>query len=326
MKPVDGSRHDRYRRPRRRRLAIGAVVALSVIAVMTTSFAASGRTRLVTFAISPFPYDGIVPDQGTPFLDTTDGTRRGHTSARGGIYWEDETYSDKHVLLSIPPHFNLRRPGFLIVFLHGNKVLLARDVEARQQVPEQLADSRLNAVLVAPQFAVDALDSSAGTFWEPQVFARFLDEAAVHLARLYGRRAALAAFRRMPIVIVAYSGGYMPASAALSVGGAHERVVGVILLDALYGEIDKFADWIASRRSESFFFSAYSLSSAAENEDLQQRLGANNIEFETALPETFRPGSVSFLAVGDIPHEDFVTDAWTHDPLTQLLRRLKPGP
>ncbi|HLH13054.1 MAG TPA: alpha/beta hydrolase [Methylovirgula sp.] len=301
----------------------GALLAIILIGWAGAALAAGCRLRLVSFATSPFPYDGIVPESGKPFLDTMDGTRRGHTSPRGGIYWEDETYSDRHVLLAIPPQFNPRRPAFLIVFLHGNKVLLARDVVARQRVPEQLVESRLNAVLVAPQFAVDALDSSAGTFWEPHRFAQFLDEAAEHLARLYGNRRSRAFFYRMPVVIVAYSGGYMPASAALSVGGADGRLAGVVLLDALYGESDTFADWIAKRQG--FFFSAYSLSSAAENASLQQKLEAANIDFVSGLPRSLRRGSIAFLAVGDVPHQDFVTQAWTTDPLAAVLRKLKPG-
>lgn len=280
--------------------------------------------RLVAFSISPFPYDGPVPSDGKPFLDTTDGTRRGHTSPRGGIYWQDQTYSDKRVLLAIPPRFNPRRPAFLIVFLHGNNTLLARDVVERQRVPQQLAKSRLNAVLVAPQFAVDALDSSAGRFWEPHVFAAFLDEAAQHLAKLYGRRGSRIIFARMPVVIVAYSGGYMPASAVLSVGGADERIAGIILLDALYGETDTFAAWIAKRQAQSFFFSAYSLSSTAENARLQQKLADANIDFATDLPKRLRRGSVAFLAAGGVPHREFLTDAWTHDPVVAVLRRLKP--
>ena len=109
-----------------------------------------------------------------PFLDAADGERHGHTSLRGGIYWEDQTYSDRRVLLYIPKGFDPRRPALIVVFFHGNGATLARDVRDRQQVPRQVAESGLNAVLVAPQFAVDALDSSAGRFWEPGVFAQFL--------------------------------------------------------------------------------------------------------------------------------------------------------
>ena len=62
----------------------------------------------------------------------------------------------------------------------------------------------------------------------------------------------------MPVVIVAYSGGYLPAAYSLAHGGARERIKGVVLLDALYGEPDKFARWIEQERGHAFFVSAYS--------------------------------------------------------------------
>ena len=55
------------------------------------------KTELVPFDNSPFPYRGIVPEKDKPFLDVTEGERRGHTSPRGGVYWEDLTYSDRRV-------------------------------------------------------------------------------------------------------------------------------------------------------------------------------------------------------------------------------------
>ncbi|MGB6655841.1 MAG: hypothetical protein WBE49_02965, partial [Methylovirgula sp.] len=109
------------RSDRRHLLAFAGAVALGLMA--SAALAASSRVRIVSFATTPFPYDGLVPSTGKPFLDVSDGMRRGHTSPRGGIYWEDETYSDKHVLLAIPPRFSPRRPAYLIVFLHGNNTL-----------------------------------------------------------------------------------------------------------------------------------------------------------------------------------------------------------
>ena len=53
----------------------------------------------------------------------------------------------------------------------GNNATLSRDVIARQQIVRQLSDSGLNAVLVAPQLALDAQDSSAGRFWSAGGFA-----------------------------------------------------------------------------------------------------------------------------------------------------------
>jgi hypothetical protein len=108
----------------------------------------------------------------------------------------------------------------MVLFFHGNGATLSRDVRSRQQVPRQIVESGRNAVLVAPQFAVDAADSSAGRFWEPGAFAQFLDEAANRLARLHGNARAHSVFERAPVVIAAYSGGYHPLAFVLSVGGA----------------------------------------------------------------------------------------------------------
>ncbi len=125
---------------------------------------AAAKTALLPFDISPFPYRGEVPEKNRPFLDVTQGERRGHASARGGTYWEDETYSDRRVLLHIPKGFDPRKPSLIIVFLHGNEARLTRDVRKRQQVPRQVAESGLNAVLLAPQFAVDALEFERRAF------------------------------------------------------------------------------------------------------------------------------------------------------------------
>ena len=284
----------------------------------------AAKIQLVPFDITPFPYSGPVPDKGVTFLDVVDGERRGHTSARGGVYWEDPTYSDKRVLLSIPRGFDARRPAVIVLFFHGNLATLTRDVRNRQQVPRQVEQSGLNAVLVAPQFAVDALDSSSGRFWEPGMFAKFLDEAADHLTRLHGDPRAHAAFEHAGIVIVGYSGGYNPAAFAVAAGGTDHRILGVVLLDGLFAEIDKFADWLA-KRPPAFFFTAYGQAARAEHAELQRMLTERSVSFQTGLPARLTPGSVAFLAVGDeIRHNDFVTQAWVNDPLRAVLARI-PG-
>jgi hypothetical protein len=280
---------------------------------------------LVPFQASPFPYRGLLPDQESPFLDAVDGSRRGHTAPRGGIYWEDETYSDRRVLLCIPPGFDIQLPALIVVYFHGNVSTLERDVRERQQVPQQVAASGLNAVLVAPQLAVDALDSSAGRFWQPGVFAEFLHEAAAQLAKLYGNTSARQAFDRAPVVIVAYSGGYLPAAFSVAVGAAEERVRGMVLLDALYGEQEKLADWIARRQRKAFFLSAYSDSARADNAALQDLLAERQVSFRKSPAVPLVPGSVSFLDVGpEVAHDSFVNRAWVDDPLQWVLARI-PG-
>src|SRR6516162_1130182 len=104
------------------------------------------NVSLASFENSAFPYHGLIPNyqetgKSRPFLDVEDNGRLGHSSPRGGIHWEDQTYSDRSVLLAAPQSFDPARPGVIIVFFHGNNATLSRDVIARQQIVRQLADS-----------------------------------------------------------------------------------------------------------------------------------------------------------------------------------------
>ncbi len=272
------------------------------------------------FQNSAFPYHGSIPDEGKPFMNVNANGRLGHSSPRGGVYWEDETYNDRHVLIAAGADFDARRGGGLILYFHGNQATLARDVVDRQQAPQQVAQSGLNSVLIAPQMAVNAFDSSAGRFWQPGQLAAFLNEADQRLANLYG--GSRGEFRRLPVVLVAYSGGYLPTAYSLAVGGADYRVRGVVLLDALYGEEDKFFNWIVRERGHAFFLSAYSKSAREQNEALKARLIAAGVAVQDRMPDHLGPGVVAFVDAGDVGHDDFVNYAWTSQPLRDVLARL----
>jgi hypothetical protein len=281
------------------------------------------RSQLVAFETAPFPYDGLVPRSNKPFLDVVENGRRGHRKASGRVYWEDETYSDSRVLLHIPRGFDIRRPSLLIVFFHGHGAKLADDVYMRQQVPAQISASGVNAVLVAPQLAFDAADSSAGKLWQPGAFARFLGEAAQELAKLHGDPRSVRSFASIPVVIVAYSGGYLATAWSVHHGGLTNRLRGVVLFDALYGELGMFADWI-ERQKSAFFISTYSPSTQWRNTELQRLLAEREIGFTAALEPRLQPGSITFLpASSDAAHRDFLTYAWVDDPLKDLLVRLR---
>ncbi|HZC98199.1 MAG TPA: alpha/beta hydrolase, partial [Bradyrhizobium sp.] len=279
-------------------------------------------TMLVSMKSSAFPYFGNNPRSEAPFLDITKGDRKGHRSYGGRVYWQGQTYNDSRVLVHVPETFDVHKPGVIVVFFHGNGATLERDVRDRQLVPQQISDSGVNAVLLAPQLAVDAADSSAGKFWQPGGFKRFIDESAGQLARLYGDPNAAKAFAAMPIVIVGYSGGFLPTAWSLDVGGVPNRVRGVFLLDAVYGELDKFASWIENNRS-GFFVSSYTRYTRPHDRELIAMLRNKGITVTESMDGPLRPGSVVFVQTPDgVRHRDYVTHAWTENPVREVLAKM----
>ena len=151
---------------------------------------------------------------------------------------------------------------------------------------------------MAPQLAFDAPDSSAGNFWKPGHFAAYIDEAAERLMRLYGDKPRRPALQRR----AAWSSS--PTAAAISrpptallYGGAAHRIKGVILMDSLYGDEDKFAAWAAARRRLAFLLSAYTDSTKDENATLRGLLDKRRIPHADALPKALTPGTFAFVAV-----------------------------
>jgi hypothetical protein len=283
-------------------------------------------TTLVSMKSSAFPYFGTNPRSEEPFLNISKGDRKGHRSYGGRVYWQDEAYNDSRVLVHVPETFDVRKPGVIVVFFHGNGATLERDVRDRQLVPQQISDSGVNAVLLAPQLAVNAADSSAGKFWQPGGFKRFIDESASHLARLYGDPKSAQAFANLPIVIVGYSGGFLPTAWSLEVGGVPDRVRGVFLLDAVYGELDKFASWIEKNRT-GFFVSSYTRYTKRRDQELMQMLRDRGITVTEGMDGALRPGSVVFVQTPDgVTHRDYVTQAWTKHPVKDVLVKMAATP
>lgn len=281
----------------------------------------SGEQTLLPFKNAPFPLND---QQASTFFNVHEEGRRGRDSPRAGLLWEDTSYSDNRVLMARPPHFDGSRHPALIVYLHGNQAILERDVLERQQVPAQIAAAQFNALLLAPQFASDALDSSPGNFAQSGHFAAFIREAVTRASQWQNNSHLNYQLRAAPIILVAYSGGYLPAAHILEVGGVGDRVKGVILLDALYGSEEVFANWLRRRHHSVFFLSVYTEPARASNERLQSLLRQQRIAFKTRMPQTLGKNSITFVQLDpETVHQDLLTQAWTQNPLTQLLQKIK---
>jgi len=285
-----------------------------------SKWSSPSMTKLVALAAAPFPYRGLVPRTKNPFLNIKKSGREGRKTRAGRVYWADKTYSDRRALLHIPRGFDPAKPAVMVLFFHGHGATLARDVVARQRLPAQISDSGMNAILVAPQFAVDARDSSAGNFWMKGGTRRFLEEVAQQLAQLHGDPQSVEYFANMPVVIVGYSGGYVPTAWTLANGGIAGRIRGVVLLDGLYGELGKFVKWI-DRDDKAFFLSAYARSTSKGNATLKRMLARRGVDFATKIDASLNPGSVTFVEAVK-GHRDYVTRAWSENPISDLLRRM----
>jgi hypothetical protein len=157
-------------------------------------------------------------------------------------------YADPTVLVFVPHHHRVGRDATVstVVHFHGHNTTAERAFVAHQ-LAEQLFESKQNAILVVPQLAVMAADSSAGKLEVPGGLARLLRDALHTLAAPSVRSAAgLAALAPDAslgrVCLSAHSGGFHAAACALRSGGA--PVQETYLFDALYAEVDAFRDWV----------------------------------------------------------------------------------
>jgi hypothetical protein len=118
----------------------------------------------------------------------------------------------------------------------------------------------------------------------------------------------------------------LPAAWSLDVGGLGNRVRGVFLLDAVYGELDKFASWIESNRS-GFFVSSYTRYTKRHDRELMQMLKDKGIAISEDMDGPLRPGSVVFVETPEgVTHRDYVTHAWAENPVKQVLVKMAATP
>lgn len=162
-------------------------------------------------------------------------------------------YRDDSVIVFVPAHHRFREEEGVsaLVHFHGHNTTAERAVAAHE-LREQLADSRQNAVLVVPQLAVMAPDSSCGKLESPGGLLRLLQETIAVTAR-EGR--VTLDDTGFPIdaplgtvCLSAHSGGYHAAASCLRSGGVDVREA--YLFDALYAELEAFRDWVVARRGE----------------------------------------------------------------------------
>ena len=161
------------------------------------------------------------------------------------------------MIVFVPASYSYREEEGVaaLVHFHGHRTTAERAMVAHE-LREQLADSKQNAILVVPQLAVMASDSSCGKLESSNgtnALRDLLAEACATAAREGRLTLGETVFPAdAPLgtvcIISAHSGGFHAAACALRSGGLDVRET--YLFDALYADMDVFRDWVEARRGE----------------------------------------------------------------------------
>lgn len=271
---------------------------------------------------APFPLAG--KDADSRFFDSVDPKtgERFRTSRTLERLSEREHYRDNSVLFYVPPQFNPNQPFSYVVFFHGNWSDVRQSV-AEYRLDEQVNRSGKNVILVLPQLARDAADSSPGKFSNRNAFRTFMQEAALVLTAKLGRKHQKP-LEQAPVMLVAFSGGYKPLACILDRGGTDWRITGVMLLDGLYEDLYIFGKWLLNRPKAAFFINIYTEGSPVQDKTmaLAQFLREHRIVFHETWPRGVRSGQVALIRSSH-EHSLVPVEGPPREPLTAMLRLLK---
>ena len=171
----------------------------------------------------------------TSFPDS--GREKGHIYD-SVFYSAADHYHDSAVLMIIPGNLHPSKKINLIFWFHGWRNNIDTALEF-YQLKKQFLASGVNAVLVLAETAKNAPDSYGGRLEEPGLFHQLVNDV-IHQLEINH----LVPNHTMPgeIMLAGHSGAFRVIARILQNG--QEPVQEVFLFDALYGETDKFMNWI----------------------------------------------------------------------------------
>ncbi len=198
----------------------------------------------------------------------------------GAYFPRKDHYDDNTVVLFFPNSCQFDEKVDLVFYFHGWDRDLT-DVLASYHVVEQFVRSRKNAILILPQGAKNAKDSFGGKLEDADGFKNMVGEILSQLMRAGMIKTDLPG----DLVLAGHSGGYHVISAILTQGGLTDHIKEVYLLDALYGDVDKFADWQDRQKGKIIDLYTDDGGTKEESEGLIEELGRRNIPYYAATDE-----------------------------------------
>ncbi|HZE85719.1 MAG TPA: hypothetical protein VE035_15485 [Puia sp.] len=208
----------------------------------------------------------------TSFPDT--GRAKGHVYD-DVLYTAAEHYNDSSVLIVVPSQLELKRYVDIICWFHGWRNNID-SVPARYDIIKQFIGSDRNAILVLAETAKDAPDSYGGKLEQKSTFKQLLHDV---LDELIKQKVIDKKTKTGKVVLAGHSGAFRVMAYILQNGGV--EVNQAILFDALYGEVDKFANWIQADKSHQFIDLYTNKGGGTDevSEKMMQLLGQKKIHF-----------------------------------------------
>lgn len=287
------------------------------------------RTVLVRLDAAPFPYEPAVDED---FWAGRDSSGEPYRRFRGRRFRRTPHYVDDRVLIHVTPHRPDGGGRIIVLYLHGHGASLRRDVIGRRRLIDQVNASGRNVILIAPQMAWRAVDSHPGKLGTDGGGARLIKAAleAVHDGAAGAgpsgpaSTGASAAAVSAPVVVVAYSGGWRAAMWVALRGGLGNRLRGVVLLDAFFGPVERWADWKATAGATSFLVGIAGSRGRAAARRLESLFLKNGSVLAKRLPA--RLGSRIVLIDTATPHDRIAVAGPPELPVAVIIARLEaPG-
>ena len=213
-------------------------------------------------------------------------------------------YDDSTVGIFIPKNYTPGERVDFVVHFHGHRNEVATAIKTFR-LTQQLAASGVNSILIVPQGPKDAADSGCGKLeLDNGGMKALLDEVTLFLqteGKVRSREIG-------SVVLSAHSGGYKVTAAILDHGGLESNITDVLLLDASYGSLDRFAAWCAGGKDRRLV-SLFTDHLKDENQELMKLLDQSKVIYEriddekNATDEAFSIRRALFIPT-TLPHND----------------------
>lgn len=249
---------------------------------------AIGRTAIFRMENAPYP----------------DSSRADGYTRQDEFYPAEIHYSDPSVAVFIPRKFQSGEAVNLLFYFHGHNNNVRKSLD-NFNLRKMVASSEKNVILVFPQGPKDSRDSGCGKLEAENGFTNLVEEILDSL-----KTEGIIEHQELGrIILSGHSGAYKVIGRILKQGGLTEKISEVYLLDATYGQLNEYLEWVTSDETARLV-SIFTDHLALENVILMKWLSRNNMPYLLLAEEEVQPvdlqSRILFLHAENLTHGETV--------------------